>query len=65
MNTSQGDNTDLEWYGFRQEKQWKNESHFSICQELVHFSCSPGMKEIKIKQEKDRHNFIMSRDYLI
>lgn len=65
MNTSPGDNTDLELYSFRQEKQGKNEKHFNICQELVHFSCSPGMTEIKIKQEKGRHNFMMSMGYLI
>jgi len=65
MSTSQGDNTDLEWYSFRQEKQRKNEKNFNICQELVHFSCSPGMRKIKIKQEKDRHNFMMRMDYLL
>lgn len=64
MNTSQsqGDNSDPEWYSFSQEKQGKNEN---ICQELVYFSSSPGMKEMTIKQEKYRHNFMMSTDYLI
>lgn len=66
MNTSQsqGDNSDPEWYSFSQEKQGKNEKHFNICQELVYFSSSPGMREMTIKQEKYRHNFMMSTDYL-